>query len=166
MRVRSVHERAFPAPLVTIGRLIDSLASENDQLWPRDRWPAMRFDRQLCVGASGGHGPIRYFVEAYGPGRSIRFRFTHPSGFDGFYGYECHEDGSAETVLRHVLEVNLTGSARFSWPLVFRPLHDALIEDSLERASTYVGAATEGRKWSIRVRLLRWLLRRVGVRSR
>jgi hypothetical protein len=151
---------------VTVGRLIDSLASENDQLWPRDRWPAMRFAKELCVGASGGHGPVRYFVEAYQPGRSVRFRFTHPSGFDGFHGYELQESGSAETVLRHVLKINLTGSARFGWPLLFRPLHDALIEDSLERASAFVGASSADRGWSTRVRLLRWVLRRVGRRSR
>ena len=39
-----------------------------------------------------------------------------------------------------------------------RPLHDALIEDSLERAARAVGAVPRVRAWSIRVRALRWLL--------
>ncbi|UNO43730.1 DUF2867 domain-containing protein [Streptomyces sp. MST-110588] len=39
----------------------------------------MRFDRPLGVGAYGGHGPVRYRVSAYDPGRRIRFDFTSPA---------------------------------------------------------------------------------------
>ena len=39
------------------GRLLDGLSAADDRLWPKDRWPAMRFDRPLKVGARGGHGP-------------------------------------------------------------------------------------------------------------
>ena len=88
VRVTNVHERALGASAAIAGELIDRLASEHDVLWPLDRWPPMRFDRSLGVGADGGHGPIRYVVEAYEPGRSIRFRFTRPKGFIKLHFFE------------------------------------------------------------------------------
>jgi len=78
MNVRNVHERVLDVPACDLAVLLDGLASPDDALWPRHLWPAMKFDRPLQVGAVGGHGPIRYTVEAYEPGRRIRFRFTAP----------------------------------------------------------------------------------------
>jgi hypothetical protein len=40
-------------------------------------------------------------------------------------------------------------------PIVFRPLHDALVEDCLDRAAQAVGEAPELRPWSLWVRILR-----------
>ena len=156
MRVRNVHERAFGATPGEVGALIDSLASRRDRLWPRRAWPPMRFDRPLAVGAHGGHGPIRYDIEAYQPGRSIRFRFTAPRGFDGWHRFEVVE--GAPVVLRHILEMDTRGWARLTWPLLFRPLHDALIEDSLTIAQISLGEVPGPEGWSRRVRLLRWIL--------
>ncbi len=164
MKVRNVHERALRVSLQAVGGLIDTLASDNDLLWPADRWPAMRFDRALSVGAVGGHGPVRYIVESYAPGRSIRFRFTAPRGFDGHHGYEVQADGPDGTRLRHVLEIRASGWALLNWPLVFRPLHDALIEDSLDRAQLSCGERPEGAKWSAWVRVLRWAFGRAQRR--
>jgi hypothetical protein len=65
MKVVNIHEREFQSTPDRIGALIDSLASPQDALWPKRSWPRMEFDRALNVGARGGHGPIRYFVEAY-----------------------------------------------------------------------------------------------------
>ncbi len=79
MAVLGIHTRTLPVSGEEIGRLIDGLAGREDRLWPGDRWPPMRLDRPLEVGASGGHGPIRYTVEAYEPGRWVRFRSTSGS---------------------------------------------------------------------------------------
>ncbi|HYO91997.1 MAG TPA: hypothetical protein VEQ40_10185, partial [Pyrinomonadaceae bacterium] len=135
--VTNIHERSFHAPLSSIGELIDRLASRDDLLWPQDRWPPMRFSGPLGIGASGGHGPIRYEVEAYEPGRSIRLRCTAPRGFLGTHGFEALESATGVVQLRHVLAMQVSGGARLSWPLVFRPLHDALIEDALDRADAH-----------------------------
>jgi hypothetical protein len=54
MQVLNVHERELQVGSAEVGALLDSLASENDRLWPRACWPAMRFDRPLGVGAVGG----------------------------------------------------------------------------------------------------------------
>ena len=140
-----------------VGALIDSLASDNDLLWPNHSWPRMEFDRPLSVGAKGGHGPIRYFVEAYTPAQSIRFRFIGPKGFEGCHGYEVITEGDKIT-LRHTLEMLAHGPAIITWPFVFRPMHDALMEDSMARAETSLGLAPTVRPWPRWVRLLRWIL--------
>jgi hypothetical protein len=158
MRVRNVHQRSLAAPPSQVGTLLDSLSSRDDRLWPTGAWPPMRFDRPLEVGARGGHGPIRYYVEAYTPGQSIRFRFLAPRGFDGHHGFDFHEGDTGATVLRHTLEMSTRGRATVSWLLVYRPLHDALIEDCLTRAESALGLSSHPVPWSARVRLLRWML--------
>ncbi len=157
MRVRNVHERVLPGDAAKVGALLDSLSDRDDRLWPMRDWPPMRFDRPLQVGAVGGHGPIRYTVVEYEPGRRVRFRFTGPEGFDGYHEYEVV--GADRAGLRHSLLMSTHGRARLSWPVVFRPLHDALIEDSLHRAATTLGESSTARAgWSPSVRLLRWAL--------
>lgn len=155
MHVRNVHERSFRVPPRHVGILLDGLASEDDRLWPSSRWPRMRLDRPLQVGAAGGHGPIRYEVEAYEPGRIVRFRLQAPRGFDGFHAFEVVATGAERTTLRHVLEMTARGPALFTWPIVFRPLHDALVEDCLDSAARAVGEAPTLRRWSLGVRILR-----------
>jgi hypothetical protein len=158
VRVLNIHERELPSSLVRAGGLIDSLASSADTLWPSQSWPRMKFDGALSIGAVGGHGPIRYSVEDYKPGQSIRFRFTGPSGFDGYHGFELLAAGGPGCGLRHTLQIRTHGVAMLSWPIVFRPLHDALIEDSLAQAEASLGRAPNVHKWSTWVKILRYLL--------
>ena len=157
MKVLNIHERMLNASPAEVGSLIDSLASDNDLLWPKHSWPRMEFDRPLSIDATGGHGPIRYFVEAYTPGQSIRFRFIGPKGFDGFHSYDVIPAGD-KTTLRHTLEMQARWLVVISWPLVFYPMHNALIEDSLACAEASLGLAPTIRPWSPWVRLLRWAL--------
>lgn len=139
MDVLNIHKREFEADPTAVGALLDSLSSPEDRLWPRHAWPRMAFDRPLEVSARGGHGPIRYVVEDT-PGQSIRSRFTGPSGFDGFHGYEVERGRSAQTtVLKHTLEMTARGKAVTSWPLIYRPMHDALLEDCLALAQVSLG---------------------------
>jgi hypothetical protein len=63
MKVLNVHERELHATADQVGALIDSLASEEDALWPKHSWPPMNLEGPLRVGTRGGHGPIRYFIE-------------------------------------------------------------------------------------------------------
>jgi len=158
MKVRNVHQCVLAAPASRLGTLIDSLASSEDALWPHHLWPAMKFDRPLQVGAVGGHGPIRYSVESYEPGRCIRFRFEAPRGFHGTHGFGVEPIDEGHSRLRHILEMRTAGSAVVSWPIVFRPLHNALIDDALDRAERHMGAAPAPRGWSRWVRVLRWML--------
>jgi hypothetical protein len=120
----------------------------------------MVLDKPLGVGARGGHGPIRYVVEEYRPGRQVVFRFTRPEGFHGTHSFvlNVQQDGCE---LRHAIEMSVSGLSLLTWPLVFRPLHDALLEDSLDKLEALL---SEG-EWRRRdlpflVRLLRTLLAR------
>jgi hypothetical protein len=160
--IRNVHERALDAPPTEIGTLIDGLASDGDRLWPSDRWPPMRLDRPLGVGASGGHGSIRYAVSDYEPWRRVRFRFDPRLGLVGHHEFEV-ASRPGRTVLRHTLGATLRGRMRIAWPLILRWLHEALIEDALDRAETVtMGAPVRRRRWSPWVRLLRTALRGKG----
>lgn len=158
--VHNVHERHLSTPVETVGSLIDTLASASDQLWPH-RWPPLRLDRPLAIGATGGHGPIRYHVETYIPGQRVRFRFEAPAGFDGHHEYVAVRTSERTAVLRHTLVMQPSGSARLTWPLLFRPLHDALMEDSLCTGAAALGVdVPDPPRWSRRVRLLRAVARR------
>jgi len=166
MQVRNVHERVFTLPLATVGALIDSLASRGDRLWPVKKWPPMRFDRPLAVGAVGGHGPVRYSVEKYLQGQMIVFRFSAPRGFDGTHRFEV-EQRQGHTVLRHVIEMRATGPAWLSWPLLFLPLHDACLEDCLDRATLSLGVPLPyPARYSVYVRLLRAIMRMIAPSKR
>lgn len=166
MQVLNVHERELKADPLEIGALIDPLSSKEDRLWPKHVWPPLKFDRPLAIGASGGHGPIRYFVEEYTPGQSVRFRFTGPRGFDGFHGYRIVAGPQRSVVLRHTLWMSTHGAAILSWPLVFRPMHDALIADSFATAQASLGLAPAIRPWSLWVKMLRWIASGGRARSR
>lgn len=162
MAVINLHRRHLPAPASAVGALLDTLAGEGDALWPTHVWPAMRFDRPLGAGAAGGHGPVRYTVEHYVPGRWVRFRFTGPRGFDGFHEFTAHPTPDG-TDLVHLLVMNARGPARLTWPLAFRWMHDACLEDCLDRAEhALTGSVADPARWSGRVRLLRKLAERAS----
>jgi hypothetical protein len=160
MKVRNVHQRLLDKTAKEVGALIDGLASENDRLWPHDSWPAMKFNRPLSVGAVGGHGPILYKVEKYEPGNCSQFKFLRPKGFEGCHRFEIEEVGTGQTILRHVIEMQVEGEATPMWLLMIRPLHDALLEDALDRAEGSDGLRSKGRNWSAWVK---WLRRITGM---
>jgi hypothetical protein len=160
MGVYNVHERLLAAKGSEVGALLDTLSSEGDGLWPHRSWPAMRFDRALAPGAVGGHGPVRYTVTAYVPSLWVRFAFSGPRGFHGFHEYVVLPVDEKRSVLRHTLAMNTSGPARLTWPLIWRPLHDALLEDSLDRAErACAGTVAHPARWGPHTRLLRGLLR-------
>jgi hypothetical protein len=160
MKILNVHERTLARPPAEVGRLLDSLASDQDGLWPHEMWPPMKFDKPLQVGARGGHGPVRYVVRSYDPGRSVSFTFTGPKGFNGHHRFDVNETGVATTILRHVIDMDASGPAMLSWPLVFRPLHNALIENAFDKAAKGLGLTPTGPPWNPWVRLLRWVIRK------
>lgn len=155
MRVLNVHQRRFQSSPEQAARLLDFLSSPNDVLWPSKHWPRMRFDRPLGVGATGGHGPIRYVVVAYEPGQKVTFEFQSPKGFVGKHWFEVLSDGPSGSILRHTIDMSLAGAALLLWPLAIRPLHDALVEDALTNAQAALGEPQTPVPWSAWVRLLR-----------
>ncbi len=154
--IRNVHERNLRAKVTDVASLVHRLSLENDRLWPQDRWPAMKLSGGLVEGSSGGHGFVRYSVASVDRHRVV-FRFDERIGLRGTHFFEFEETSpSGGCVLRHVLEGESLGSMRIVWPLVVRPLHDALVEDGLDNAVRELdGEQVEKRRLTLRVRLLR-----------
>jgi hypothetical protein len=89
----------------------------------------------------------------------VRFRFDSRLGLLGYHEFEV-ATRAGRTILRHRLEATPRGRARIAWPLIFRGLHDALIEDALDQAEIATsGRPVQTRGWPLRVRLLRCALR-------
>jgi hypothetical protein len=106
-------------------------------------------------------------VTGYVPGQRVRVRFLAPAGFHGYHEYEVLAEGDTACRLRHCLVMTTHWPAWLTWPLFFRPLHDALIEDSLDTAARHLGLSLPApRRWSARVRLLRALAGGVWSRAR
>lgn len=161
MAVRNVHRRVLPVPPAQAEALLRSLASHEDKMWPGDRWWPQRFDGGLVPGAKGGHGPVRYKVESVSP-RSVVYRFPRRGWFRGTHRFDVlpHPQGSE---LVHTLEGTLHGRGRLLWPLAVRWLHDALVEDVLDRAHKVSGAfPTDSARHTPYVRFLRRRVLRLG----
>jgi hypothetical protein len=106
---------------------------------------------------------VRYTVCAYVPGSRVAFRFDAgglTTGFDGFHALALFER-RGELVLRHELVAECTAAAWLRWVLGVRVLHDALVEDALDRAALATGGAPQAVPWSTSVRVLR----RVAARA-
>ena len=153
--ILNVHSRNLRANINNVAALVHRLSSENDVLWPKDRWPAMKFSSGLKEGSSGGHGFVRYSVASADRHRVV-FRFDDRIGLRGTHSFELEESPNGGCILRHVLKGESLGSMRILWPLVVRPLHDALVEDGLDNAVRELDdERVEKRRLSLRVRLLR-----------
>lgn len=166
MRILNVHQRTLPATPDDVGRLLETLATDDDRLWPgppSGRWPRLRLAGGLTPGARGGHGPVRYRVVEHVPGERVRFAFEPGPLSRGLAGQHRFEVAAhpAGAILRHVIEAEARGAAALRWALLVRPLHDALIEDALDLAELHLtGRVARPARWSAWVRLLRALLGR------
>ena len=94
----------------------------------------------------------------------VHLRFLAPRGFEGGHALEVEPVDAERCHLRHVLEMRASGPALLSWPLVFRPLHDTLIENLLTREEKSVGLVPSPREWSPWVKVRRRAL--AGGRAR
>lgn len=152
-RIHNVHEREIAAPATVVGEILDTVGSADDRLWATDIWVAepVVFDRPLGVGASGGHGSIRYSVVEYEPSRRIVFEFSPGGGLSGTHRFELEPLGPDRCRLTHVLEAE---TSRWMRPIV--PIligwHDAMVETALDRAELGATGSLERR-----TRIPRWL---------
>lgn len=153
MKVLNMHERALPASREQVGALLDRL----ETWWPRDRWPALRPEPALEVGATSRRGPIREHIVERVPGERLVFQIDAPRGLDARHTFEVVPNGDTHTVLRHTVEGEANGKMALGWPVAIGPLHDATLEDLLDRAEAELdGRSRPARPFSPRVRLLRW----------
>jgi hypothetical protein len=155
LKVLNIHKRILNQPKSKVSELIKALSSENDKIWPKGKWPAMKFEGGIQVGAKGGHGPIRYTVEKYNPNEIIQFRFSRPKGLNGIHKFEIRELGDNQTEIKHTIDMNTEGKGTWLWLLAIRSLHDALIEDGFDKLENNFPGEVKSTEWSGWVKFLR-----------
>jgi hypothetical protein len=158
MKVINIHKREIQQPKTEIGKLLNTLATDNDMMLATDKWPSMKLDKGLQVGSKGGHGPIKYFVTNYQPENSITFQFNL-AGFNGFHRFDIKELETNKTELSHVIDMTTTGSATLKWVLAIRWLHDAYIEDAFDKVENYFTKDKKSSEWNLWVRILRKIMK-------
>ncbi|MCB1167414.1 MAG: hypothetical protein KDK37_13690 [Leptospiraceae bacterium] len=148
MKVKNVHERRISGSGESMERIFESLGTRNDCIWPRN-WPPMRLKPSKGNLGRGGHGPIRYRVIEHVRGKRIVFEFEQEGlsrGLVGVHYFELLTEGNGEFIIRHVIDVRLRWPAFLLWPILIRPLHDALLEDALDNFESAVSAMPENAK--------------------
>ncbi|WP_420112635.1 DUF3995 domain-containing protein [Pseudactinotalea sp.] len=132
--IRNVHEREVAATPAEVWELMSAFGTPADRVWPSDRWPALTLSDGVRVGSHGGHGPIRYRVEAVEDGAGLTFRFDPEAGISGAHAFTLAPT-SIGTRVMHTMLIDHPGTAVAT---VIVPLHDALLEDLLDQLEALV----------------------------
>ena len=158
MKVLNIHKRIINEPKENVAELLSTLSTENDRIWPFEKWPPMKFKNGIEVGAKGGHGPIRYTVEKYEPKNLIQFRFSRPKGFSGIHKFEVNELSNTQTEFKHTIDMKTIGKGILIWYFSIRALHNALIEDAFDKLENNFLPGQKYTKWNLWVKLIRKVL--------
>lgn len=158
MKVLNIHQREIDQPKDRLLELFATLATKDDKIWPKEKWPGMKFENGLTTGAAGGHGPIRYIVVKNDQNGLLTFKFQNPPGFTGMHAFEITELNDNKTAIRHTIDMNTKTIATLKWVFAIRWLHDALIEDAFDKVENYFTGKNKKTEWNIWVRFLRKIL--------
>lgn len=159
MKVLNVHSRTINQPKRKVVELVETLSTEHDAIWPKEKWPKMKFEGGIRTGAKGGHGPIRYSVEKFDPNTIIQFRFSKPEGFHGIHKFEIWDESQEKTKIAHTIDVKTSGKGTLLWVFGIRSLHNALIEDAFDKLENHYLKEQKSTSWNLWVRILRSLLK-------
>lgn len=161
MKVINVHSRVIRQPLKKVGWLLDTLSTKEDRLWPSEKWPRMKFKDGLIKGAKGGHGPIRYSISQYEESKFIEFTFSQPKGFSGKHFLNIESIDKNTTKIVHTIEMQTKGLGTLKWLFFVKQLHNALLEDALDKAENQFSNQNISSEYSIYVKFLRWILKQL-----
>src|SRR5690625_1093037 len=127
----NIHRRVTHGDLAEAAALLEQIASGDDTLWPRWRWPPLLLDNGLEVDSLGGHGSVRYRV-AHVDSHSVRFVFTSAGPFVGEHTFLIAQSRPGDVEWMHHLDI---GSSLPPWAMrqVIR-LHDGLLEELFDTA--------------------------------
>jgi len=158
LKVLNIHTRTINQPIREVSELLETISTENDKIWPKGKWPRMKFNDGIHMGAKGGHGPIRYTVEKYDPNEIIQFRFSKPNGFNGIHKFEIKEFADRQTEIKHTIDMVTKGKGTLIWLFAIRSLHNALIEDGFDKIENNFSNLNKKTEWNIWVKIVRKLL--------
>jgi len=133
MKIINIHEREYEQSSSVISEILETLSSKDDRLWPNEIWPPMVLNNNLTINSSGGHGPIGYYISNYDHGNSIEFTFTNPKEYIGTHKFEIIKISNKTTLLRHTINMTLNIKGLVTWYFAIKWLHDALLEDCLDK---------------------------------
>ena len=158
MKILNVHQRVIDVPAREVGCLLDTLASADDRMWPHERWPALTASAPLQVGAivdRAGLGTDT--VAQYAPGSHIRF--VYGKKHRSYHEFTVTEVSVEKCLLTHTLNAQPSIARWCLWSIGIRLLHDALMDDLLDKVESQLVAGGRQRAWSLTVRFLRRVAR-------
>jgi len=120
----------------------------------------MLLNNGLNKDSTGGHGPIGYYVSNYTTGKSIEFTFTKPKEFIGNHKFEIIETSPNTTLLRHTINMSLDIKGIVTWYFAIKWLHDALLEDCLDKVHNQINKGHLQTPHTIWVKYLRNMLKK------
>lgn len=156
MKVINVHKRKINQSKASVYKLLNTLSTKDDKIWPFEKWPAIRFKNGLKVGSEGGHGPIKYTVVSKNYDDGIVFNFIN-KGFNGNHILKVVELSNSEIEISHTIKMKTSGFAVLYWLFVIRWLHDALIEDAFDKLENQFSIQKKETKYNFWVKFLRML---------
>jgi len=154
MKVINIHSRILNCSIKELTGLLETLATKNDKIWPKEKWPEMKFKSGIKVGSKGGHGPIRYSVEKYNPKELIQFKFYKPYGFIGIHKFEITELNKNKAEIKHTIDMNVKGKGILIWTFVIHSLHNALIEDGFDKIENELSEGGKITQWNFWTKFL------------
>ena len=160
MKIINIHERVYDHPVEVIGKVLSTLSSSDDRLWPHENWPPMILSNGLKEYSHGGHGPIRYFVSNYEESSSVEFTFTKPQEFIGTHRFDLTRISGGSTRLRHTIQMSLNLKGIIIWYFAIKWLHDGLLEDCLDKVHNQINEKRVQSPHNIWVKILRGILKR------
>lgn len=98
----------------------------------------MVLNNGLKINSFGGHGPIGYYISNYAIGKSIEFTFTKPKEYIGTHRFEIIETAANTTLLKHSINMSLNSKGIVTWYFAIKWLHDALLEDCLDKVHNQI----------------------------
>jgi hypothetical protein len=159
MKVVNIHKREINRPKDEVLGLFATLSQKGDRIWPFEKWPAMKFKNGLRVNSAGGHGPVRYKVIDYRSTGYIEFEFLKPRGFKGIHKLEITDLNDNKTGIEHTIEMETSGFGTLSWIFAIRWLHDALLEDALDKIENQLCNEERKSEWNLWVKTLRRIMK-------
>lgn len=159
MKVLNIHKRKIDTQKEKILELFPTVATEEDRIWPKENWPKMKLNSGLQNGSKGGHGPIRYEIVEFKPESHIVFKFQEPKGFNGIHKFEVSEISENQSQITHTIDMRTSFWGTIQWLFAVRWLHDALIEDALDKVQNQLTQGTNKTKWNPWVKFLRAILK-------
>ncbi|WP_420572117.1 hypothetical protein [Kordia sp.] len=159
MNVLNIHTRKIDVAKTTLLPLFETLSEKEDRIWPKEKWPSMRFKDGLVKGAEGGHGPVGYKVLSYDADGFVKFEFQKPKGFVGTHAFRITAIDKNTCEIQHTIDMKTQGFATVLWIFAIRWLHDALLEDAFDKVENQVTNSSKKTPWNLWVKILRTILK-------